>query len=40
MARKTTRTCTFRAKIQKYYNFFKFWFKIALNVYNLDKINI
>ena len=33
MAGKNSRTCTFGAKLQKYYNFFKFWFEIALNGY-------
>ena len=37
MAGKSSRTCTFGAKIKKYnYNFFKFQFEIALNGY-LDK---
>ena len=36
MAGKNSRTNTFGAKLQKYYNFFKFLFEIALNVY-LDK---
>ena len=36
MARKNSRTCTFGPKLQKYYNFFKFQFEIALNGY-LDK---
>ena len=36
MAGKNLRTCTFGAKLQKYYNFFKFYFEIALNGY-LDK---
>ena len=39
MAGETTRTCIFRAKIEKYYDFFKFEYKIALNGY-LDKIII
>ena len=33
MARKNSRTCTFGPKLQKYYNFFKFQFEIALNGY-------
>ena len=36
MAGKTSRTRAVAAKILKNYNFFKFWFEIALNVY-LDK---
>ena len=36
MAEKNSRSCTFRAKLQKYYNFFKFQFEIALKGY-LDK---
>ena len=36
MAGKNSRTFTFGAKLQKHYNFFKFQFEIALNVY-LDK---
>ena len=36
MARKNSRRCTFGPKLQKYYNFFKFQFEIALNGY-LDK---
>ena len=36
MARKNSRRCTFGSKLQKYYNFFKFQFEIALNGY-LDK---
>ena len=30
---KNSRTCTFGAKIEKYYIFFKFQFEIALNGY-------
>ena len=33
MAGKNSRTCTFGAKIEKYYIFFKFQFEIALNGY-------
>ena len=33
MAGKNSRTCTLGAKLQKYYNFFKFQFEIALNGY-------
>ena len=33
MAGKNSRTCTFGAKLQKYYNFVKFWSEIALNGY-------
>ena len=33
MAQKNSRTCTFGPKLQKYYNFFKFQFEIALNGY-------
>ena len=36
MARKNWRTWTSGAKLQKYYNFFKFQFEIALKGY-LDK---
>ena len=36
MAGKNSRTCTFGAKLQKHYNFFKFLFEIAFNGY-LDK---
>ena len=35
MAGKNSRSCTFVAKLQKYYNFFKFWFEIALKGYLL-----
>ena len=35
-AGKISRACTFGAKLQKYYDFFKFYFWIALNGY-LDK---
>ena len=34
--KKNLGTCTFEAKLQKYNNFFKFQFEIALNGY-LDK---
>ena len=33
MARKNSRLCRFGVKLQRYYNFFKFWFEIALNGY-------
>ena len=36
IAGKISHACTFGAKLQKYYNFFKFYFWIALNGY-LDK---
>ena len=36
MTGKNSRTCISGAKLQKFYNFFKFWFEIALKGY-LDK---
>ena len=33
MVRKNSRTCKSEVKLEKYHNFFKFWFEIALKGY-------